>query len=77
MIKNHSGMLMQGGQPFAQAFSQIGPAVRGGHFALRRGPDRRREVAVVSKARDHMPVQMRHDIAQAGQVDFVRAQHLA
>lgn len=36
-----------------------------------------REMRIVSKTRDQVPVQMRHHIAEAGQIDFLRLQNLA
>ena len=46
-------------------------------FADGRGPNRCREVGVVFKAGDNVPMQMGHNIAEAGQIDFGRAEDLA
>lgn len=50
-----------------------------GRPTLTFAPDGRREMAVVAPARDHVPMQMRDEIAQARQIDLVRgkagAQH--
>jgi len=42
------------------------------HGATFRSPDRRREVCVVGITRYHMPVHVRHLVAQAREVDFLR-----
>jgi hypothetical protein len=49
----------------------------GFRLAHGRHPDGRREMRVVSVARDDMPVQVRHDIAQTGDVDFRRRHRFA
>ena len=36
-----------------------------------------REMRIVGVARNHVPVQVRHHVAQAGDVDLVRLHHLA
>ena len=38
----------------------------------RSGPDRRREMRVVVEARDHVPMQMGHQIAETREVDLPR-----
>jgi hypothetical protein len=50
---------------------------RGVGVALARGPDRLREVRVVRMAGNDVPVQVRHLIAEAGEVDLVRRHRLA
>jgi hypothetical protein len=52
-------------------------AQRLGHAALARRPHRLRKVRVVREARDHVPVHVRHHVAEAGQVDLVRLHHAA
>ncbi len=44
---------------------------------LRTRPDRCRKVAVVVPARNHVPVQVGHDIAEARKIDLVRPQEVA
>lgn len=46
-------------------------------FAYGRGPNRRGEVGVVFKAGDDVPMQVGHNIAEAGQIDFGRVEDLA
>src|SRR5678816_2717151 len=46
-------------------------------LALRVAPDRLRKVRIVHVARDHVPVQVGHDVAEAREVDLVGPQLLA
>ncbi len=58
-------------QGSTQAVCQAGFAMVG-TAALWAGPNGAGEMGIVGKAWNHMPMQMRHHIAQAGQVDLVR-----
>ena len=51
--------------------------MRGGYIPPPRPPYRMRKVRVATKSRDHMPVDVRRKIAQAGEVDLVRRHDLA
>ena len=42
-----------------------------------RGPDRCGKVTVIGPARNDMPMQMRHDVTEAGKIDLVRAHQFA
>jgi hypothetical protein len=39
-------------------------------------PDRVREMSVAMPARNYVPVEVRSQVSQAGQIDFIRLQHL-
>ncbi len=43
--------------------------------SLRRRPNRCRKIGIVVETRHHMPMQVRHNVAETGQIDFGRCKY--
>ena len=62
-----------------QGFDLFRPIVRQGHAVFADGgcPNRGGKVGIVFEAGDDVPMQVGHNIAEAGQIDFGRVEDLA
>jgi len=56
----------------AQSAQQTGPRLRRIRYGCAHAPDRLRPRSVIALARDHMHMELRHDIAQRGDIELVR-----